>query len=120
DLPPFESYAMKGRTYRYFTGVPLYPFGYGLSYTSFRYANARATVAQDGSVRISADVTNTGDTASDEVTQVYLTHRGVDAAALRELKSFRRVHLEPHATKAVEFKMSPRDVSVVDASGARK
>jgi beta-glucosidase len=120
DLPPFESYAMKGRTYRYFTGVPLYPFGYGLSYTSFRYANARATVAQDGSVRISADVTNTGDTASDEVTQVYLTHRGVDAAALRELKGFRRVHLEPHATKAVEFKMSPRDVSVVDASGARK
>jgi beta-glucosidase len=120
DLPPFESYAMKGRTYRYFTGVPLYPFGYGLSYTSFRYTNPRAAVAQDGSVRISADVTNTGDTASDEVAQVYLTHPGVDPAPLRELKGFRRIHLQPHATRAVEFKLSTRDVSVVDASGARK
>ena len=120
DLPPFESYEMKGRTYRYFVGVPLYPFGYGLSYTSFRYANARATVAQDGSVRISADVTNTGDTASDEVAQVYLTHSGVDPAPLRELKGFERIHLQPHASRAVEFKLSTRDVSVVDASGARK
>ena len=120
DLPPFDSYAMKGRTYRYFTGAALYPFGYGLSYTTFRYANARASVAQDGSVRISADVTNTGDTASDEVAQVYLTHRGVDQAPLRELKGFSRVHLKPHATKAVEFKLSTRDVSVVDAGGARK
>ena len=120
DLPPFDSYAMKGRTYRYFTGVPLYPFGYGLSYTTFRYANARAIVTQDGSVRISADVTNTGDTASDEVAQVYLTHRGIEQAALRELKGFTRVHMEPHVTKAVEFKLSTRDVSVVDASGARK
>ena len=120
DLPPFASYAMNGRTYRYFSGVPLYPFGYGLSYTTFRYANAHATVAPDGSVRVSADVTNTGDTASDEVAQLYLTHRGVDQAALRELKGFRRVHLAPHATKAVEFKLTTRDVSVVDASGARK
>lgn len=120
DLPAFENYAMKGRTYRYFTGVPLYPFGYGLSYTTFRYAHARATAAPDGSVRISADVTNTGDIASDEVTQVYLIHHGADEAALRELKGFRRLQLEPHATKAVEFKLSARDVSVVDASGTRK
>jgi beta-glucosidase len=120
ELPPFDSYAMKGRTYRYFTGAPLYPFGYGLSYTSFRYGKARATVAKDGGVRISAQITNAGDIASDEVAQVYLTHRGVDQAALRELKGFRRVHLEPHATKAVEFALSTRDVSVVDASGARK
>ena len=120
DLPPFESYAMKGRTYRYFTGVPLYPFGYGLSYTTFRYSHARATVAPDGSVRIAADVTNTGGIASDEVAQVYLTHRGIPQAALRELKGFSRIHLEPHSTKAVEFELSVRDVSVVDASGARK
>ncbi|HEY6923954.1 MAG TPA: glycoside hydrolase family 3 C-terminal domain-containing protein [Steroidobacteraceae bacterium] len=120
ELPPFDSYAMKGRTYRYFTGVPLYPFGYGLSYTTFRYTNARAAVSPDGSIGITADVTNTGDIASDEVAQVYLTHRGVDQAALRELKGFRRVHLEPHAAKALEFKLSTRDVSVVDASGARK
>jgi beta-glucosidase len=120
DLPPFESYAMKGRTYRYFTGVPLYPFGYGLSYTAFRYTNARATLAQDGSVGVKADITNTGDTASDEVAQVYLTHRGIDQAAVRELKGFSRVHLEPHAMQSVEFKLTTRDVSVVDASGARK
>ena len=120
ELPPFESYAMKGRTYRYFTGVPLYPFGYGLSYTTFRYANAHATVARDGSVRITADVTNAGEMASDEVAQVYLTHRGLEEAAQRELKAFTRVHLEPHATKAIEFKLSVRDTSVVDGSGARK
>jgi beta-glucosidase len=120
DLPPFESYSMQGRTYRYFTGEPLYPFGFGLSYTTFRYANARATVAADDGVRVSVDVTNVGDVSSDEVVQLYLSHRNVDLAALRELKAFRRIHLEPHATQAVEFELSSRDVSTVDAAGARR
>ena len=120
DLPPFESYAMQGRTYRYFTGEPLYPFGYGLGYSEFRYANARATVAADGSVRVSAAVTNAGDRAADEVVQLYLSHVGVEPAARRELKGFRRVHLEPHATKTVEFELGTRDVSVVTSAGARQ
>jgi beta-glucosidase len=111
---------MKGRTYRYFTGEPLYPFGYGLSYSSFRYANARATVAADGSVRVSADVTNVGNMASDEVVQLYLSHVGVELAALRELKGFKRIHLESQATKTVEFELGPRDVSVVDSAGRHR
>jgi beta-glucosidase len=120
DLPPFESYAMKGRTYRYFAGEPLYPFGYGLSYTTFHYANARAKVAADDKVRVSVDVTNAGSVGSDEVVQLYITHRDIDLAALRELKGFQRIHLEPHATRTVEFELSNRDVSVVDATGARR
>jgi beta-glucosidase len=120
DLPPFESYAMTGRTYRYFTGEPLYPFGYGLSYTTFRYSNARAKVAGDGSVRVAVDVANAGDVGSDEVTQVYLSHEGVELAALRELKGFKRIHLAPHASQTVEFELSSRDVSTVDANGVRR
>jgi beta-glucosidase len=120
DLPPFESYGMKGRTYRYFTGEPLYPFGYGLGYTVFRYTNARATVSPDGSVRVSADITNAGNMNSDEVAQLYLAHQGVDGAALHELKGFKRLHLEPHATQKVEFELSARDVSTVDAAGVRR
>jgi beta-glucosidase len=120
DLPPFESYAMKGRTYRYFAGEPLYPFGYGLGYAVFRYANARATVSPDGTVRVSADVTNSGDMGADEVAQLYLAHQGVEGAALRELKGFKRIHLGPHATQKVEFELSCRDVSAVDAAGMRK
>jgi beta-glucosidase len=120
DLPPFESYAMQGRTYRYFAGEPLYPFGYGLSYTTFRYANARATVASDQRVRVFVDVTNAGTVSSDEVVQLYLSHRDVELAALRELKGFQRIHLEPHATRTVELDLSSRDVSLVDAAGARR
>ena len=120
DLPPFDSYAMKGRTYRYFTGEPLYPFGYGLSYTVFHYANARAVTSPDGGVRVSADVTNAGEMGADEVAQLYLSHQGVEGAALRELKGFERIHLEPHATGKVEFELRPRDVSTVDAAGIRR
>ena len=120
DLPPFDSYAMKGRTYRYFTGKPLYPFGYGLSYTTFSYKNARAAVASDSHVHVSVELTNAGEVASDEVAQLYLSHRGVEGAALRELKGFKRLHLEPHASKTVEFELDSRDVSVVDAAGVRR
>jgi len=120
DLPPFESYAMQGRTYRYFAGEALYPFGYGLGYTTFTYADARASVVADGSVRVSVAVTNSGDVGSDEVVQLYLSHKGVAAAAVRELKGFKRVHLEPRATSTVQFDLSSRDVSTVDAAGVRR
>jgi beta-glucosidase len=120
DLPPFDSYAMKGRTYRYFTGEPLYPFGYGLSYTTFRYSNAHATVAADGRVHVSVELTNAGNVGSDEVAQLYLSHRGLESAPLRELKGFKRLHLEPHASRTVAFELDSRDVSVVDAAGVRR
>jgi beta-glucosidase len=120
DLPPFDSYAMTGRTYRYFTGEPLYPFGYGLSYTTFRYTNARATMGRDGSAHVSVDVLNASEVGSDEVAQLYLTHPGVELAALRELKGFKRIHLAPHGTRTVEFDLSIRDLSTVDAKGVRR
>ena len=120
DLPPFDSYSMQGRTYRYFTGEPLYPFGYGLSYTTFKYSRPRATVAADGAVHVSVDVTNAGEMGADEVVQLYLTHRGVEPAAFRELKGFKRVHLEAHATRTAEFDLNGRDLSTVDAAGVRR
>ena len=86
DLPPFEDYAMKGRTYRFFTGTPLYPFGHGLSYTTFAYTNLRTSaerVPAAGTIGVSVDVTNTGARAGDEVVQLYVSHLGVEGAARR-------------------------------------
>jgi beta-glucosidase len=96
QLPPFEDYAMKGRTYRYFEGKPLYPFGYGLSYTSFSYSNLTvpAAVSAGSPVIVEVTVTNTGKRPGDEVTQLYMNFPGVPGAPLRALRGFRRIHLE--------------------------
>jgi beta-glucosidase len=123
QLPPFEDYSMANRTYRYFKGDPLFPFGYGLSYTKFRYSNPRVSsesIAADGTVTISADVTNSGAVAGDEVVQLYLTHENVEGASLRELRGFQRIHLAPGQSKTVKFNLSNRDVSIVDAAGKRE
>jgi len=123
DLPAFENYAMKGRTYRYFEGEALYPFGYGLSYTTFSYAKPHVdheSIAADGSVQLSAQVTNTGAIASDEVVQLYLSHPASDLVPMRELRGFKRVHLGPHEAKTVSFSLSDRDLSIVDAEGKRR
>ncbi|MGB9289152.1 MAG: glycoside hydrolase family 3 C-terminal domain-containing protein, partial [Terracidiphilus sp.] len=120
QLPPFEDYAMKGRTYRYFTGTPLYPFGYGLSYTKFAYSDlkvpADAVKAGDPLV-VEAKVTNTGSVAGDEVAQLYLNFPAVAGAPLRALRGFKRVHLEPGESKTVQFELKPRDVSIVTEAG---
>lgn len=120
DLPPFESYAMQGRTYRYFEKDALYSFGYGLSYSRFAYANPHATVVPGGDVHVSVEITNKGAVEADEVAQLYLSHNGVARAALRELKGFRRIHLRPLETKTVEFNLGSRDLSIVDVDGKRK
>ena len=123
QLPPFEDYSMANRTYRYFGGAPLYPLGYGLSYTSFAYKNAKvdhAKVSATDTLRISVDLTNTGAMAGDEVVQLYLTHAGVAGAALRELRGFQRVHLDRGQTKTVSFTLRDRDLSVVDETGKRR
>jgi beta-glucosidase len=123
QLPPFTSYAMAGRTYRYFTEQPLYPFGYGLSYTSFRYTDAKVSsqeVAADGTVSASVKVTNTGKIAGDEVVELYLTHVDVEGAPIRALTGFQRVRLEPAASKTVNFALHDRDLSIVDPAGARR
>ncbi|HWF93198.1 MAG TPA: glycoside hydrolase family 3 C-terminal domain-containing protein [Terriglobales bacterium] len=116
QLPSFEDYSMANRTYRYFTGEPLYPFGYGLSYTSFAYSNAKV---ENGNV-ISADVANTGMMAGDEVVQLYLTHGGIAGAPLRSLEGFQHVHLEPGQKQTVTFTLNDRQLSVVDEAGNRR
>ncbi len=123
QLPAFEDYSMANRTYRYFKGEPLYPFGFGLSYTRFRYSNPQVTsetVTADGSVTVSADVMNSGTMAGDEVVQLYLTHENVPGAAPTELRGFKRVHLAAGQTQNVKFLLRDRDLSIVDPQGKRR
>ncbi|HKF47467.1 MAG TPA: glycoside hydrolase family 3 C-terminal domain-containing protein [Terracidiphilus sp.] len=116
QLPPFENYFMANRTYRYFTGKPLYPFGYGLSYTTFSYSDLtlpKAAVAAGEPVSADVTVTNTGKVAGDEVAQLYLSFPDVKGAPLRALRAFKRVHLEAGASQKVHFELKLRDLSMV-------
>jgi beta-glucosidase len=120
QLPPFEDYAMKGRTYRYFEGAPLYPFGYGLSYTTFAYSELTlpaAPVAAGSPLIAEVTVTNTGRRAGDEVAQLYLTFPAVPGAPLRALRAFQRIHLEAGASQRLHFELQPRDLSMVTEAG---
>jgi beta-glucosidase len=120
QLPPFEDYAMKGRTYRYFTGTPLYPFGYGISYTKFSYSKLTVpsgAIEAGKPVVVEATVTNTGTRAGDEVAQLYLEFPAVPGAPLRALRGFERVRLEPGASQTVRFELKPRDLSMVTDAG---
>ncbi len=120
QLPAFEDYSMKGRTYRYFEGTPLYPFGYGLSYTTFSYSGLKVPtkpVTAGDAVVASVTVTNTGKVAGDEVAQLYLSFPDVAGAPLKALRGFQRVHLEPGASQEVKFELKPRDLSIVSEAG---
>jgi beta-glucosidase len=123
DLPPFEDYRMEGRTYRYFEGEPVYPFGYGLSYTSFAYSPLRVTPAAGGAqngIRVTTEVRNTGVRAGDEVAQLYLDFPDVAGAPEIALRGFQRVHLKPDERRTVTFDLSPRDLSAVTVDGQRE
>jgi len=120
QLPDFEDYSMKGRTYRYFEGTPLYPFGYGISYTTFSYSGLTlpaSDLAAGGTLTAEVTVTNTGSRAGDEVAQLYLSFPSVPGAPLRALRSFQRVHLETGASQKLHFDLSPRDLSMVTEDG---
>jgi beta-glucosidase len=120
QLPPFEDYAMKGRTYRYFEGKPLYPFGYGLSYTIFSYGGLTLPKnALHAGDPLTADVTitNTGKAEGDEVAQLYLSFPKVSGAPLRALRGFKRVHLKPGESQKVHFELKERDLSMVSEAG---
>ncbi len=117
QLPSFIDYAMKGRTYRYFEGEPLYPFGFGLSYTLFKYSNLSAPkiVQAREDVIISVDVENAGKMAGEEVVELYLTD--VEASApvpIRALKAFERISLRPGEKKTVRFTLAPEQLSLID------
>ncbi|MBV8859129.1 MAG: glycoside hydrolase family 3 C-terminal domain-containing protein [Acidobacteria bacterium] len=123
QLPPFEDYRMQGRTYRYFKGEPLYPFGHGLSYTTFRYDDLKLGAKRyraGRNVELSVEVQNTGARAGDEVVQLYVTNaEGSAPVPARALKGVRRISLKPGEKRRVNFTLTPRDLSLVDERGRR-
>lgn len=111
QLPDFRSYNMKGRTYRYFEGDELYPFGYGLSYTTFEFSNLRletARINNNGSANILVDIKNTGKRSGEEVVQLYVKGKGLKKNdAIKTLKGFEKIFLKPGKTKTVAFEITP-------------
>jgi beta-glucosidase len=122
QLPPFEDYSMRNRTYRFFEGQPLYPFGYGLSYSKFSYANVKlsATSLKAGDpLSVDADVKNTSDLEGDEVVQLYLSFPKSPGAPIRALRGMTRVTIGAGETKRVHFNLDARDLSGVNSQGDR-
>jgi beta-glucosidase len=120
QLPPFEDYAMKGRTYRYFEGKALYPFGYGLSYTTFSYKGLmlpKSALNAGDPLTAEVTVTNTGKLDGDEVAQLYLSFPNIPGAPLRALRGIRRVHLKAGESRKVRFELKDRDLSMVSEAG---
>jgi beta-glucosidase len=120
QVPHFEDYSMKGRTYRYFDGEPLWPFGYGLSYTTFSYSDLNlpnGPINAGDPLDASVTVTNTGKVAGDEVVQLYLKFPEIPGAPIRALRGFQRIHLDPGASQKVEFHLNSRDLSMVTDTG---
>jgi beta-glucosidase len=120
QLPNFEDYSMENRTYRYFRGKPLYPFGYGMSYTTFAYSDLsvpQSAVAAGDPVDASVTVTNTGKAGGDEVVELYLKFPPVAGAPNIALRGFQRIHLEPGASQNVHFELKNRDMSMVTENG---
>lgn len=123
DLPPFSDYAMKGRTYRYFEGKPVYAFGHGLSYTSFTYTPLKVTPAPTGpetGLRVTTEVRNTGARAGDEVVQLYLNFPNQPGTPRVALRGYKRISLKPGERRSVSFDLSPRDLSSVALDGTRR
>jgi beta-glucosidase len=127
DLPPFEDYRMEGRTYRYFRGEPVYPFGYGLSYTRFAYSNLRLNsesisldeLEADGSpITVTVQVENVGQRAGDEVVQVYVSDLEASVPVpIRQLAAFTRIHLAAGEKKTVTLPVRARQFSLIDDEG---
>jgi len=122
QLPAFDDYSMKGRTYRYFDGTPLFGFGYGLSYSRFSYSDlklsTRALKAGEP-LTVEAEVKNTSAREGDEVTELYLMPPADGVAPKLALEGFMRMHLKAGESRHVTFTLHPRELSVVDSKGVR-
>ncbi len=118
QLPPYESYAMQGHTYRYFTQEPLYKFGHGLSYSSFKYDGLKVRPSSDGGLDVQVRVSNLSKRSGDEVVQVYLTHEKAPfPKPLRELKAFRRIPTISGSSKWIILHIRPKDLGLIDLDG---
>jgi beta-glucosidase len=123
DLPAFEDYTMAGRTYRYYSGKPLYPFGHGLSYTSFAYEGltlSAPTLKAGDTLGVDVAVKNTGKVAGDEVAQLYLAFPATPGMPLKALRGVQRVSLQPGESRTLHFDLKPRDLSSVTEAGEIK
>lgn len=120
DLPGFNDYSMKGRTYRYFKGEALYPFGYGLSYTTFKYDQLKtvASLVKNKSTTVSVRVTNTGKIDGEEVIQLYIKSiNSVEHAPIKSLKGFQRILLKAGESKLIKFNLSTEQLSLINDEG---
>jgi beta-glucosidase len=123
QLPPFEDYSMEGRTYRYFKGTPLFPFGHGLSYTKFKYSNLKlssqkAKVGENLEVRV--DLDNIGQHSGEEIVQLYIRNLNSNLnLPIRELQGFIKVKLDKAKRKNVSFTLSPKNFSHINDEGKR-
>jgi len=122
QLPPFDDYAMKNRTYRYFTGQPLYPFGYGLSFSAFAYSGLKLSnpdLQAGDPLAVEVDVKNTSERSGDETVELYLNFPKLAGAPLRALRAFARIHLDAGAVQHVKLPLQQRDLSYVNEAGDR-
>ena len=120
DLPPFEDYSIQNRTYRYFKGEALYPFGFGLSYSKFRYSNLKVSKKQinkNQSLNIEVTVTNSGEMNGEEVTQLYLSNQNFAGAPLQALKGFKRIALASKQSRKINFTLTPDELQMIDENG---
>lgn len=120
DLPPYEDYSMRGRTYRYFDNKALFPFGYGLSYTTFRYGKLKvpARLERGKNLTVEVEVSNTGKCDGDEVVQLYVTHHTTDyTVPLCALKEMKRIHLKRNETRKLQFELPVESLQVVSGEG---
>jgi beta-glucosidase len=122
QLPAFEDYSMNNRTYRYFKGEPLYPFGYGLSYSTFEYSNLKLSATNllaGATLAVDVDIQNTSPRPGEEVAELYLTFPQSPYVPIHALRGFQRLHLDPGESRRIHFNLDSRDLSTVDAKGKR-